>query len=79
MAGVSHTFTRLGDEGGGATFHFCPTCGATVYFYHAGNEDNIMIAVGAFADPAFPAPVFSVYEERMHAWVIMPEAIEHID
>jgi hypothetical protein len=34
--------------------------------------------VGAFADPNFPAPVFSVYEDRMHSWVNMPRDIEHM-
>jgi hypothetical protein len=43
-----------------------------------GREDNIVIPVGAFADPSFPAPTFSVYEERMHSWVTMPEHIEHM-
>lgn len=27
----------------------------------------------------FPAPSFSVYEERMHRWVGLPEGIEHMD
>ncbi|WP_295640304.1 hypothetical protein [uncultured Methylibium sp.] len=30
------------------------------------------------ADPAFPAPSFSVYEERMHAWVGLPDAMDHM-
>jgi hypothetical protein len=34
--------------------------------------------VGAFADPQFPAPTFSVYEERMHSWVFMPKGIERM-
>lgn len=45
----------------------------------SGSEDNIAIPVGAFADPAFPAPAFSVYEERMHRWVTMPADIECMD
>jgi len=39
----------------------------------------IAIPVGAFADPGFPPPVFSVYEARKHAWVRIPENIEHMD
>jgi hypothetical protein len=41
-------------------------------------EDSIAIPVGAFADPTFPEPSFSVYEERMHAWVSLPPNIEHM-
>lgn len=77
-AGMSTTFSRVGDAGGGATFHFCPHCGATVYWFNDGMADSIAIPAGAFADPAFPAPVISIYEERMHAWVAMPDGIEHM-
>jgi hypothetical protein len=76
-AGASNTFVRVGDAGSRATFHFCPTCGATVYYTTEGRE-GVVIPVGAFADPSFPAPTFSVYEERMHAWVAMPADIEHM-
>lgn len=77
IAGVSNTFVRVGDEGGRSTFHFCPSCGTTVYYLSEGSDDRIAIPVGAFADPAFPAPTVSVYEERMHPWVEMPADIEH--
>jgi hypothetical protein len=79
VAGASHTFVRVGDGGSSSTFHFCPACGATVYYFNDERADSIMIPVGSFADPAFPAPTFSVYEERMHAWVELPPDIEHMD
>ncbi len=69
----------MGDEGGGATFHFCPVCGATVYYLIEDLPDMIAIPVGAFADPLFPAPKISVYEERKHAWVRVPDDVEHYD
>jgi hypothetical protein len=78
ITGASNTFVRVGDAGGRSTFHFCPTCGATVYYTSEGREDSIVIPVGAFADSAFPAPTFSVYEERMHTWVEMPADMEHM-
>ena len=78
IAGASNSFVRVGDGGGRAAFHFCATCGATVYYICEGREDSVVIPVGAFADPAFPAPTFSVYEERMHSWVEMPAGIEHM-
>jgi hypothetical protein len=77
-AGTSSTFVRVGDAGGRSTFHFCPTCGDTVYYTSEGREDSIAIPVGAFADPTFPAPAFSVYENRKHTWVEMPAGIEHM-
>ncbi|WP_437499182.1 GFA family protein [Sorangium sp. So ce1099] len=78
ITGHGKDFVRIGDEGTKSTFTFCPECGATVYYTMVGHEDTIAIPVGAFADPAFPGPTFSVYEERMHGWVVMPQDIEHM-
>lgn len=44
-----------------------------------GLDAFVAIPVGAFADPAFPAPTVSVYETRMHGWVVPPAGAEHID
>lgn len=43
-----------------------------------GVDRAVVIPVGAFADPRFPRPASSVYEERMHSWVSMPPGIEHM-
>jgi hypothetical protein len=77
--GRSTTYLRVGDSGGKVTFHFCPDCGATVYWLLDQAPDAIAIPVGAFADPTFPAPKISVYEERRHAWAGIPEDVEHYD
>ncbi len=79
IRGVSTAYVRIGDSGGKATFHFCPTCGSTVFYALDGQPDVVAIPVGAFADPGFPAPVFSVYEQRMHSWVGLPANVEHMD
>jgi hypothetical protein len=79
ISGESREYVRIGDEGNEVTHHFCPTCGATVHYSVAGYDvGRIAIPVGAFADPGFPAPTVSVYEERMHSWVGLPEGIEHL-
>jgi hypothetical protein len=39
---------------------------------------ELEVPVGAFADPKFPSPTFSVYEERMHGWIAMPADIERM-
>jgi hypothetical protein len=77
VSGASKQFIRVGDEGGRTLFNFCPTCGSTVFYKTEGREDHIAIPVGAFAEPSFPGPTVSVYEERMHSWVQMPSDIEH--
>jgi len=76
--GASTVFVRTGDSGASARFHFCPHCGVTVFYEADGLEDYLSIPVGVFADPGFPAPTVSVYEERMHGWVIPPPGAEHL-
>lgn len=77
VAGQSTVYVLTGDEGTRACFHFCPVCGATVYYVPEHDPAWIAIPVGAFADPAFPAPTVSVYEGRMHSWVTPPAGAEH--
>jgi hypothetical protein len=74
--GNATEFIRSGDEGAAFRFRFCPVCGSTVFHTEEGSEGYVMVAVGAFADPDFPAPQDSVYECRRHAWVRLPENVE---
>lgn len=78
ITGESTAYVRVGDEGGKATFHFCPRCGAIVHYEIEGQPEYAAVPVGAFAEPGFPAPTYSVYEERMHPWVGLPVDIEHM-
>jgi hypothetical protein len=78
ITGNARQYARTGDSGGRITFSFCPDCGATVHYALEGLDDFVAIPVGAFADPGFPAPSFSVYEERMHGWVRLPGDVEHM-
>ena len=78
VSGTSTEYIRVGDEGSRMKFHFCPTCGSTVYYESEDLEAFVAIPVGAFADPAFPTPRVSVYESRKHRWVVPPPEAEHI-
>lgn len=71
-------YVRIGDEGSHGRFRFCPKCGSTVYYTIDEWPGVVAIPVGAFADPAFPEPTVSVYEERMHPWVGLPSTVEHL-
>lgn len=77
--GRSLVYVRTADSGHAVTFHFCPSCGATVYYELAQVPDAVAVPVGAFADPSFPPPLVSVYEARQHPWVALPADIEHLD
>jgi len=69
--GRASGFSRLADSGFGIRFHFCPDCGSTVYWEPARKPEMIAVAVGAFADPGFPAPQQAVWDQRRHPWVVI--------
>jgi hypothetical protein len=79
IEGESKEYVRTGDEGTKITFHFCPDCGATVFYGLNDAPDTIAVPVGAFADSTFPAPRVSVYGSRRHPWVTDPDGVEHFD
>jgi hypothetical protein len=61
-------YDRPADSGFRALHHFCPACGSTVFWEPSRRPEMIAVAVGAFADPAFPAPRKVVFEEHRHPW-----------
>jgi len=82
IAGESKTFVKVADSGNKATFHFCPECGSDVYYEIDGKFDDkfndlIAIPIGAFDDPFFLTPEYSVWESRKHPWVEIVGNIEH--
>ncbi|MEI9989284.1 MAG: GFA family protein [Rhizomicrobium sp.] len=79
IEGRATRYVRIADSGNTLSFHFCPDCGSTVYYGLDHVPDVVAVALGNFADPTFPAPSFSVYEERKHAWIDIPGDVEHLD
>ena len=78
VTGKSSTWARRADSGHLATYRFCPDCGSTVAFVIEGWPGVTAIPLGAFADPSFPAPRFSVYEHRKHSWtIVLGDDVEH--
>jgi hypothetical protein len=76
--GVSKAYVRRADSGFEIRMHFCPECGTTVYLETDKTPDICGIPVGCFADPAFPTPTVSVWEETQHTWLGLPEEIAHL-
>lgn len=79
VEGESRRYTRVADSGNTVTFHFCPTCGSTVFWELSGFPDLIAVATGMFGDPSFPAPRIAVYEASQHPWTqhIAGHPMEH--
>lgn len=57
--------SAIGDE---ISYHFCPTCGSTVFWTFEGRS-HVAIAVGNFANPDFPAPAIELHAPHRHRWV----------
>jgi hypothetical protein len=73
VTGEATEHVRVGDQGAAFRFRFCPLCGSSVFHTEEGREAaSVAVAVGAFADPAFPPPQDSVYDCRRHSWVRLP-------
>jgi hypothetical protein len=75
--GASKIYIRDGQEGRKLRLHFCPECGTTVYGEAELRPDHISVAVGAFADPCFPAPTRSIWEDFRHSWVAFGHDLAH--
>jgi hypothetical protein len=54
----------------GGTYHFCPVCGSTLYYEVNKAPGMIGVKVGAFADPTFPPPNISGFEEYKFPWAM---------
>ena len=77
ITGSAERFERAAASGGAVIGYFCGTCGSTVYIESARHPTAIGVAVGAFADPDFPAPQRSVWDETRHGWLTGPDGIPH--
>lgn len=73
--GRATEYVRTGEQGARFVFRFCPDCGTTVFHTEEGRQGSVSVAVGAFADPGFPAPRISIYDVRRHPWVQLPPGI----
>ena len=74
---TSREYVRDTPEGRKVRFHFCPDCGTTLFRYPDIRPDIIGIALGAFADPSFPEPTVSAWEEAQHPWVAFQHELNH--
>jgi hypothetical protein len=67
--------TANGDE---ISYHFCPTCGSTVFWAFKGRP-VLAVAVGNFADPDFPAPSAELHTPYRHHWLQPVEGAEQFE
>jgi hypothetical protein len=75
ISGKPREFTRPTDAGNSFTTGFCADCGSTVYARASRMPEITGVTLGTLADPTFPAPIRSVYEQSKHDWVPMPDSV----
>lgn len=76
-AGDSNVYNGLEVDGVGSAaghsidYHFCSTCGSTVFWKVKGQPGAALIgiAVGNFVDPRFPPPQREYYMTLCHEWL----------
>ena len=76
ITGQASRFERPTASGGITETFFCPTCGSTMYVRVGKQPAMLGIPVGAFANPQYPAPMLSAWEQSKHDWVVIPELAE---
>jgi hypothetical protein len=76
LSGARSTYSRKGESGANLTFNFCPNCGSNVFWERDNRLDLVAVALGAFADPGFPAPSRASWAQSMHPWLATVDEIE---
>jgi hypothetical protein len=69
VSGERSLYPRTSEQGVDFSFYFCPSCGGTVFWETSGKKDFIAVAAGAFANPDFPPPTRSYFDEHQPAWL----------
>jgi hypothetical protein len=77
IEGNTKVFDRQGQSGRKVRFYFCPDCGTSLYWEADARPGLYILAVGTFADPNFPPPSVSIFEETKHAWTQLPDGMKH--
>ena len=75
LTGERRLFRRRAESGREVDQWFCPTCGTTLFWCGAGADPmaGLGVAVGCFADPAFPPPRLVAWCVGAADWVAFPD------
>lgn len=81
VTGRYSDYSRTSEEPDRAehVFHFCPDCGSSVFNTNPSHPGEVVVAVGAFADPSFPPPQQSHYDAKRPPWVGLPDSVQRFD
>lgn len=77
IEGDTKIFDRIAESGRKVRFYFCPNSETSLYWEPDSRPSLYILAVGAFADPNFPAPSVPIFEESKHTWMQLPDGMKH--
>jgi hypothetical protein len=78
VSGAETRYVRDGQEGRKVTYHFCPTCGTSVYWELPDRRPGQLgISGGCFFDLDLPVPSLSVWERSKQRWISIPDVAHH--
>jgi hypothetical protein len=70
VTGSAKSYFRSADSGFGVLFHFCESCGSTVYWEPERKPEVVAVAAGCFAEEGqIPPPRKIAYAERQYPWI----------
>lgn len=72
VSGKHKKFSRTSHRGRMEEFHFCPSCGSTMFWKTEDRPDVWAIALGAFAGSRMPAPTIAQWTSKQPGWVPLP-------
>ncbi|WP_146619950.1 GFA family protein [Acuticoccus sediminis] len=78
VTGTAQRYARVSERGRTIAYEFCPTCGSALVFRGEHLPGKVGIAIGGFADPAFPAPTVAVWDTTRHHWLDAIAAIPRL-
>lgn len=79
QSGDADCFQRQSTSGYPVSFFFCRRCGTNLWWEPDRMPELVGVALGAFADPAFPPPVQSVWTKDKHQWLTLPPTLVTFD
>ena len=78
ISGDSRSFTRPTAMGSTITFHFCPTCGSSLFWRPASRPGMVGVAVGGFADPSLRAPKDAIWKDLRPSWLCLASEVQDL-
>jgi len=69
QSGQPRTWRRIAESGNALVYRFCGDCGSTLWWDAEARPGKVCVAVGTFADKAYPPPQRMIWTDYKADWV----------